>query len=36
MLFRKENAYYAKFAAMEKAIARMNQQSAWMMQQFMG
>ncbi len=36
MLFRKENAYYAKFAAMEKAISRMNQQSAWMMQQFMG
>lgn len=36
MLFKKENAYYAKFAAMEKAIARMNQQSAWMMQQFMG
>ena len=36
MLFRKENAYYAKFAAMEKAISRMNQQSMWMMQQFMG
>ena len=36
MLFKKENAYYAKFAAMEKAISRMNQQSAWMMQQFMG
>lgn len=36
MLFRKENHYYAKFAAMEKAISRMNQQSAWMMQQFMG
>ena len=33
MLFRKENSYYAKFAAMEKAISRMNQQSAWMMQQ---
>ncbi len=36
MLYRKENHYYAKFAAMEKAISRMNQQSAWMMQQFMG
>lgn len=36
MLFRKENDYYAKFAAMETAIARMQEQSAWMMQQFMG
>ena len=36
MLFRKENAYYAKFTAMEKAISRMNQQSAWIMQQMMG
>lgn len=35
ILFRKENQYYAKFAAMEKAIARMNSQSMWMMQQFM-
>ena len=35
MLFRKENQYYAKFAAMEKAISRMNSQSMWMMQQFM-
>lgn len=34
MLFRKENHYYAKFAAMEKAISRMNSQSMWMMQQF--
>ena len=33
MLFRKENNYYAKFAAMEKAISRMNQQSSWLMQQ---
>lgn len=36
MLFRKENGYYAKFAAMERAISRMNQQSMWMMQQFSG
>ena len=36
ILFRKENNYYAKFAAMEKAISRMNQQSMWLMQQFMG
>ena len=33
MLFKKENRYYAKFAAMEKAISRMNQQSSWLMQQ---
>lgn len=36
MLFRKENNYYAKFTAMERAISRMNQQSMWLMQQFMG
>lgn len=36
ILFRKENDYYAKFAAMERAIARMNQQSMWLMDQFMG
>lgn len=36
MLIRKENNYYAKFTAMEKAISRMNQQSAWLMQQFGG
>ena len=36
MLFRKENSYYAKFTAMEKAISRMNQQSMWLMQQFNG
>lgn len=36
MLFRKENSYYAKFTAMEKAISRMNQQSMWLMQQTMG
>ncbi|QQY80081.1 flagellar hook-associated protein 2 [Keratinibaculum paraultunense] len=35
MLFRKENYYYKKFTAMEKAISRMNSQSMWMMQQFM-
>lgn len=34
-LYRKENAYYARFAAMEKAISKMNQQSAWLGQQFM-
>lgn len=36
MLFRKENYYYSKFTAMEKAISRMNQQSMWLMQQFNG
>jgi flagellar hook-associated protein 2 len=35
MLFKKENNYYAKFAAMEKAISRMNQQNSWLMQQAM-
>lgn len=34
MLFRKENDYYIKFTAMERAISRMNQQSLWLMQQF--
>ncbi len=34
-LIRKENYYYAKFSAMETAIARMNQQSMWLTQQFM-
>jgi flagellar hook-associated protein 2 len=33
MLFKKENNYYAKFAAMEKAISKMNQQNSWLMQQ---
>ncbi|MCR2044771.1 flagellar filament capping protein FliD [Anaerosalibacter massiliensis] len=33
-LFNKENQYYSKFAAMEKALSRMNQQSMWLMQQF--
>lgn len=33
-LFRKENQYYSKFAAMEQALSRMNQQSMWLMQQF--
>ncbi|WP_077369637.1 flagellar filament capping protein FliD [Anaerosalibacter sp. Marseille-P3206] len=32
-LVRKENHYYSQFAAMEKAISRMNQQSMWLMQQ---
>ena len=36
MLVRKENSYYARFTAVEKAISRMNQQSMWLMQQFMG
>lgn len=36
MLIRKENSYYARFTAMERAISRMNQQSMWLMQQFMG
>lgn len=36
LLIRKENSYYAKYAAMEKAISRMNQQSMWLMQQTMG
>lgn len=34
-LMKKENHYYAKFSAMEKAITRMNQQSMWLAQQFM-
>lgn len=33
-LIRKENSYYSQFAAMEKAISRMNQQSMWLTQQF--
>jgi len=32
-LVRKENHYYSQFAAMEKAISRMNKQSMWLMQQ---
>lgn len=35
-LSEKEDYYYRQFTAMEKAIARMNQQSAWLMQQFGG
>lgn len=35
ILFRKENSYYAKFTAMEKAIHKMNQQSMWLAQQTM-
>jgi flagellar hook-associated protein 2 len=33
-LIDKENAYYAKFTAMEKYIAQMNAQSNWLMMQF--
>lgn len=35
MLYRKENAYYAKFANMEKMLSQMNSQSSWLAQQFM-
>ena len=35
-LIRKEESYWQKFTAMEKAISRMNQQSMWLMQQFQG
>lgn len=35
-LVRKENSYYQQFAAMEKAISQMNQQSMWLTQQFSG
>src|SRR5699024_7321104 len=33
MLARKEDAYYAKFTAMEKYMHQMNSQSNWLMQQ---
>lgn len=33
-LYDKEDQYYAKFAAMEKALSQMNSQSSWLMQQF--
>jgi flagellar hook-associated protein 2 len=33
-LYRKEEMYYAKFAAMEKVLEQMNSQSAWLYQQF--
>lgn len=33
-LKRKEDMYYQKFTAMEKAISQMNSQSAWLAQQF--
>lgn len=33
-LYRKEEMYYAKFAAMERILAQMNSQSAWLYQQF--
>lgn len=32
----KEDQYYAKFSAMEKALAQMNNQSSWLLQQFGG
>ncbi|MCQ4925575.1 flagellar filament capping protein FliD [Tissierella carlieri] len=35
MLYRKENAYYAKFANMEKMLHQMNSQSNWLTQQLM-
>ena len=35
LLVRKENSYYARFTAMEKAISKMNSQSSWLAQQFM-
>lgn len=35
-LLKKEDNYYKKFAALETAISRMNQQSAWLAQQFGG
>ena len=35
MLIRKENAYYAKFANMEKMLQQMYSQSNWLSQQFM-
>ncbi|MFT9849582.1 flagellar filament capping protein FliD [Aneurinibacillus sp. REN35] len=33
-LIRKENNYYAKFTAMEKAMSKYNSQSGWLAQQF--
>ncbi len=33
-LYDKEDQYYAKFAAMEKALSQMNSQSSWLSQQF--
>lgn len=35
MLGKREDTYYARFTAMEKAIAKMNQQSSWLQQQMM-
>jgi len=35
-LFDKENGYYRKFAALEKAMNKMNSQSAWLAQQLGG
>lgn len=36
MLQKKEESYYNKFTALEKAISRLNQQSSWLSQQFGG
>ncbi|MDF2839863.1 MAG: flagellar capping protein [Clostridia bacterium] len=35
-LYKKENFYYAKFSALEKAMSQMNSQSSWLAQQFGG
>lgn len=35
-LFKKEQSYYAKFTAMEKALQRVSSQSSWLAQQFGG
>lgn len=35
-LYAKENAYYQKFAALEKAMSQMNSQSSWLSQQLGG
>lgn len=35
LLYRKEESYYAKFTAMEKALQQMYSQSSWLAQQFM-
>ncbi|KNF09639.1 flagellar hook-associated protein 2 [Gottschalkia purinilytica] len=36
LLFRKENSYYAKFTAMEKAMQKMSSQTGWITQQMGG
>ncbi|HHX62575.1 MAG TPA: flagellar filament capping protein FliD, partial [Epulopiscium sp.] len=35
-MFRMEDMYYAKFAAMEKMLSALNNQSSWLAQQFGG